>query len=350
MHFLPDTIEKHLCDTDALLASLPGDAVGYVGFDIPEDILAATGRPTFHLPWRKAVNTPFADKWLETSFPAYARSILEDWKAGAFDRFDRVVFSRGDDVAQRLWYYICELQRREQIKGPKPFIYDAARVQRSTSHVHAVGAVQRLCGQLDISDTALLAGVELANKRRKLLSGFNAPGLCGLAKDQIARASLLPGLEEWLDSIGAPKAGGDRRIVIGGSNLPDSGMHAAIRSAGWNVAASLNDISVTRLGQEIELGDQDVWTAVGVASNALKIGPRAFNPSSGAITNAISATGSKAAVYWVIEEDEARAWHVPAVRKVLENSGLPHLVMTRRSWRLDDGALEDVSEFLEGLS
>ena len=40
------------------------------------------------------------------------RSIAEQWLTGELDFLDAVVFPRSDDSAQRLYYYLCELQRR----------------------------------------------------------------------------------------------------------------------------------------------------------------------------------------------------------------------------------------------
>ena len=46
-----------------------GAGVGYVGPDIPLDVLLAAERPVAHLPWHADRATPFADRWLESSFP-----------------------------------------------------------------------------------------------------------------------------------------------------------------------------------------------------------------------------------------------------------------------------------------
>src|SRR5690242_8540635 len=124
------TIEAKLDDilSHPLRAALScgGGAWGYVGLDIPPDLSGVPGRVSCHLPWRKQINAPRAEKWLERSFPGWAFSILEDWSSGQFDCFEQVVFSRGEDAAQRLYYYICELQRRGKLHGPRPLVFDIA--------------------------------------------------------------------------------------------------------------------------------------------------------------------------------------------------------------------------------
>src|SRR5690606_11931156 len=79
------------------LARRADRAIGYVGLDIPEDMLAAPAHVAAHLPWDRMSSTPWADQWLEDSFPGWARCILESWSAGMFDHLAAVVFSRGDD-------------------------------------------------------------------------------------------------------------------------------------------------------------------------------------------------------------------------------------------------------------
>ena len=85
--------------------------IGYVGNDIPVALILAADA----LPVRLrglAGPTPRADRFLESSFTPDTRSIAEQWLAGDLDFLDAVVFARSDDAGQRLYYYVCELQRR----------------------------------------------------------------------------------------------------------------------------------------------------------------------------------------------------------------------------------------------
>src|SRR5690606_38534985 len=78
-------------DLDACIAAPPilrspePQAIGCVGVDLPVEVLLASGRPFGHLPWRTDGHTPWADQWLESGFPGWTRSILEQWHAGVFD-------------------------------------------------------------------------------------------------------------------------------------------------------------------------------------------------------------------------------------------------------------------------
>ena len=85
--------------------------IASLGPCLPLDLLEATGRHAGQLPWLLGAPTPHADRWLESKFPVWSRSIVEQWATGRFDELDAVVFSRGDDAVQRVYYYLCELQR-----------------------------------------------------------------------------------------------------------------------------------------------------------------------------------------------------------------------------------------------
>src|SRR5690606_33505887 len=144
--------------------------VGFVGPDIPIDVLIASGRPFGHLPWRTDGATPWADRWLESSFPYWSRSILEQWHDGVFDALETVVFSRADDAGQRLYYYVRELQRSGKLGGPVPRMFDIALIPRDSSLAHTEAAVLELMRVLDIAADALPDGIARANGLRRQLA------------------------------------------------------------------------------------------------------------------------------------------------------------------------------------
>ena len=69
MSGLEAMIEAVLTDPLARAQAAPR-AIGYVGFDIPEDLLAAPGLTACHLPWRTGIATPRADPGRHTGCDA----------------------------------------------------------------------------------------------------------------------------------------------------------------------------------------------------------------------------------------------------------------------------------------
>jgi len=332
---------------DPLAASRAATApVAHVGFDLPLDLVLCGARHFSHLPWSTERPTPAADRWLETAFAGWARSMLQDWADGAFDHFDSVVFTRGDDSSQRLYYYLCELQRRGFIAGPEPLILDVAQIPRESSIAHNRQALVRLLEQLDIAPQALTAGRLRANLQRELFARLDSER-CGPGHryEHIARASLFtdlgPTLQQakFTDSVAAPC------VLLTGSSPPDDRFHRAIEAVGWNVGGDSYPRSLRRHGAPIAT-DCDALSAVACHLNQSCFGPRAFVDRTAALLGDIGRTHAKAVVLWLAEEDESLAWSVAQQRQALAHCGIPALVLTRQRWNGSDGAAEAMQDFL----
>ena len=349
------TIEAKLDDILAhpLREALNGaGALGYVGLDIPADLLAVPGKVSCHLPWRRRIRTPGADQWLESSFPGWARSMLEDWAAGEFDCFAAVVFSRGDDAAQRLYYYLCELQRRGRLGGPRPLVFDIAKIPRESSRRHTESALRRLMEQLGLEERDLADGTRRANEIRKLMKQLQrSRSGPGRVYEKLVRASLFVDIgsiaESW--SQESPQEN-ERTVVLVGSAPPDGALHLAVERAGWTVVEELYDRCMRRFGEVVSpAAPADAVTSVVTQWLEGQSGKRAFRDPSESIRSTLRARKVTAAVLWYAREDEALAWQVPAQHAALTSAGIPTLVMTARSWALDDGATAEVDEFLRRL-
>ena len=347
------TLERQLDDIlgDPLRAARGGGALGYVGLDVPPDLLLAFDGPSCHLPWRPRTDTPKASQWLEKSFPPWAFSMLEDWSDGRFDCFDRVIFSRGDDASHRLYYYVCELQRRGRLRGPRPLVFDVARIPRESSRRHTESALRKLLDELEIDAARLTMGIERANELRNLFSLIRMTRRgYGHIYERIARASLfgdISGLLKGWSPEGSGKPVGT--VVLLGSSPPDDCLHRAVESGGWTVVDEYYERSLRRLGPEVAVDAQDVTEAVARQWLCQSFGKRDFTDPVLSGPEAIQAGMADAAILWLARDDEALAWRVPAQRAALQAGGLPTLVLTARSWNADDGAVEEIQSFLRGL-
>ncbi|MDY6984776.1 MAG: 2-hydroxyacyl-CoA dehydratase family protein, partial [Pseudomonadota bacterium] len=317
--------------------------------------------------WRKDRATPQADRWLETAFPGWARSILEDWFAGTFDRFERVIFTRGDDAAQRLYYYVCELQRRGVLGGPKACIFDVALIRRATSVMHCERALRTLMRELDIDTAALRNGIACANRQRAWLSRLDSARLAaecnapGHVYENIARAALfrdlslmggsivLPPLVSSASASASSSSSAARRLLLAGSVPPDDMFHRAAESCDWNVVHEAHQLNLCRHGPPLRDTGHDPVTLLAQHCNEQACGSRSFDDRAAALVDACKRAAADAVVLWLTDEDEALAWHVARQRAALADTGLPHLVMTRRRWDGSDGAADELCHFLHTL-
>ena len=327
--------------------------IGFVGPDIPIEVLIASGRPFGHLPWRTDHATPWADRWLESSFPYWSRSILEQWHDGAFDPLDAVVFSRADDASQRLYYYVRELQRSGKLRGPKPEIFDIALIPRESSLAHTEGALRELMRALDIDAAPLPVAIERANELRRHLGLLERRRVAnGPLYERLGRAALWSNPCEWIDSLRLPDAEPTAtRLLLAGSMPPDERLHEAAEAAGASIVGEAHPLGLGRLGPAV--GDassrrsaDDPVRLLARHVRATSIAPRAFVDRGAWIAERARAARAAGVVIWLTREDEACAWTAPAERRALEAAGVPVLLLAARRWQADDDTAEQIASFI----
>ena len=289
--------------------------IAIAGPNLPHEILQASGRHAGPLPIVPDRETPRAADWLESKFAPWAFALLEAWAEGEYDDLEQVLFSRAEDNSQRLYYYVCELQARGLIAGPKATIFDVAKISRAASAERTIAKARDLARELDVSDAAIEEAIAAANRKR-------------------AQAGL---------------ANGARVCLLAGTSTPDDRLHRAIATTGFEPVGQTLVDEWTDMGEPIEERTGDPAAAVGRQVHESASGSRSFTDPAAQLSARIAAAGAKAVVVWQTEEDEAQSWQLPAQRRVLENSGLPHLLLTRRDWLARDGAPVEIAEFLSGV-
>jgi hypothetical protein len=341
-------IESFLAEPP-ILRSMEREAIGCVGVDLPVEVLLASGRPFGHLPWRADGHTPWADQWLESGFPGWTRSILEQWHAGAFDHLARVVFSRADDASQRLFYYVRELQRRGLLGGPATLVFDMALVRRESSLAHTSAAVLDLAGALEVPADALPAGIERANRLREAMQGWQARReQDGPWFEKLARAALWSDASRWIDDVtppGADAAPAARRILLAGSFPPDVRLHQAVEQGGASVLAEAHVHGLLRLGPPVPAHDAAPEQVIARALTAASTAPRAFLDRGAWIVERARAARADAVVLWLTREDEALAWQLPAMRRALHDAGIVTLELAATQWLAPAEVLERIAAF-----
>ncbi|MFN4136364.1 MAG: hypothetical protein ACK4G2_11985 [Novosphingobium sp.] len=289
--------------------------LAFAGPNLPHDLFDATGRNAGALGWNVDRAMPAADRWLESKFAPWTRSVVQDWADGALDHLEAVVFSRADDSAQRLYYYLCELRWTGEIKGPEPLMLDIAKIPRASSVARTEAALRALGARLGVDEAALAAAIARGNAARR-----ESP---------------------------APTLGPGPVCLIAGSPLPDDRLHRVAAQAGWCAQGrTLADEWADR-GPPVE-EDCAPFAALARQIHARALDSRGFHDRAGALAQQARVTGAKAAVLWLIEEDDTSVWHLPAMQAALEGLGLPVMVATRRDWLCRDGIDLEMGAFLAG--
>ncbi|KLE34603.1 hypothetical protein [Aurantiacibacter luteus] len=276
---------------------------------LPHQLLRAAGCHAGPLAFDHDRTPTRAEAFMESKFMPWAPLVLDHWLAGDYDHLDAVLFSRADDTSQRLFYYLSELRRTGRAGGPEPLIFDVAKIPRPTSAARTETKLRELAERLNVTAAAL--------------------------NDALTPAET---------SIPA----NDPVCLVTGTPAPDDRLNDAIRNAGF---APVAETLAQQWSEDApcEPAD-DPFAALATALHALDSGPRAFADPAARMARRIAETQAQAVVVWRIEEDEAQTWQLPAERRALELSGVPHLVLTRRDWFGRDGAADEITALLKGLA
>ena len=289
--------------------------IAIAGPNLPHELLLAAGRHAGPLPFELDRPTPRAEQWVESKFAPWAPMVVEAWAEGAYDHLDQVLFSRAEDSSQRLYYYLCELQRRGLVAGPEPLILDIAKIPRASSVARTTESLRALAKNLAVEDASIEAAIAASNARR-------------------ADAATPSG----------------KVCLLAGTAPPDRRLHDAVSAAGFTPVGPTLAEDWMDLGEPVEEGTGDPLAAIARQLHRRPRGPRSFADPAAVLGNEIERVGARAVVLWRIEEDEAQTWHLPAERRVLETAGIPALVLTRRDWLARDGAADEIRQFLEGVT
>jgi benzoyl-CoA reductase/2-hydroxyglutaryl-CoA dehydratase subunit BcrC/BadD/HgdB len=355
---------------DPLQAARSRRAVGYLGWDVPvELILAADAVPVQLNALTQTGHTTLADRFLESSFSTQSRVVADRWLAGDLDCLDAVIFSRSDDNAQRLYYYLCELQRMGECKGPRPLLYDLARIARGSSVAHTIESTQALASALVVNESRLSTAIERVVVREALVSELatlrtadQAP--LGAVAHRIVRGARSDWsdefdrlLQEWL---AAPTTVEPRkRVLLVGSAPSDEHVHAAIEVDGVVVVGETNEASSTaslplRAARAVPSND----ALTGSSSPVEIIARRCYEQtkaistllqSPADIVNVARALRADGVIVWMLATDTGLAWEAPRIERALREASLPTLMLTSQPQTLSEQVLTEIARFRRTL-
>jgi hypothetical protein len=328
--------------------------IGYLGSDVPVALIAASGALPLRLRGVAGADTTHADRYLESAYSPESRAVAEQWLRGELDFIDAVVFPRTDDSAQRLYYYLCELQRRGLCAGPRPLLFDVANLARPMSAAYTRESTHRLAQELGTSGSALgpalsrLARREMVAEQVREHRAACAP-LAGSLAWAWERVSACDWREEfdaltlrWL--AGSPRLSASRRLLLAGDPSPDGAVHRAIEAAGGSVVMDLTEC----------LPDTPPAPTANIDSVADHVGLRrnpvlAMRENPDWVVACARGARADAVLFWLIEEDESMPWEIARQMRLLDAAGIPALLLSRQPWQAGEAPLSRVQEFVATL-
>ncbi len=325
--------------------------IGYVGHDTPIELIFAAGATPIGIHGVAGRGTPRADQYVETTFSPASRSIAEQWLNGELDELEAVIFSRSDDSAQRLYYYLCELQRRGLCNGPRPLLYDIANWNRDSSLAHTIASTRHLARELGASSETLPRAVERVRARAQLLAAVAESTLA----PQLARGSFTQRLvrtadRDWSETFDptlraakdpTPASPDATRLMLIGSTPADERLHEAAERAGANIVATLNEATPQRIDAAAITGDAFEEIARRCRAHSW----RAMLQSPNDFCDRAMALGVAGVILWTVTEDAALAWAAPRIERALHARGIAVLPLVMQPWNVAAHTLDAVAAF-----
>jgi hypothetical protein len=325
--------------------------VGYVGNDIPVALILAAGALPVRLRAKADAGTARIDHFVETSFAAELRVIANQWLEGSLDHLDAVIFARGDDSGQRLYYYLCELRRRGLCGGPTPLLYDVASLAREASFEHTLESTRLLAAEVHASTHLLEQALQRLKRRADLLRAVQArralpaplPGSAAWALEYAAACDWRDEFDDcarrWLSE--ATLLHIPRRVVLAGDPLPDNQMHLAIEVCGASVVLELTESTLA--GEQTQ---RDPLCAIADEFQRRESPAVSMRRNGRWLAECALDQRADAVIVWLSEQNEALPWEIARQMRALRDAGIPALLLDRQPWQLSALVLAQVMDFV----
>lgn len=327
--------------------------VGYVGADVPVEVLTAAGVLPVRLTGDPGAPPAAGDRYLGRGLDPVARSVLTRLLDGAYGPLAGLVVSHDCEASLRLFYAVRELHRIDPGTDlPPVHLVDVLHLPHRTTTRYVLAKIRQLRAQVErwtggrVSDEDLAAAVaahdrvrsllgrvaDLRRRRPARLTGAQALGVVAAttALPPDRAAALLDGLLAEADDL--PEAGGTR-VFLTGSGHDHPSVYTALEEAGLLVVGEdhdWGDLLHHRLVAPppdpalLELALAERYQHNGPAAAAASVRQRAAHTAAAA-----RACGAEALLSYVRVHDDAPRWDFPAQRAA---AGLPAVLVDRQPY------------------
>lgn len=308
-----------------------GTVVGYVGADVPRELVEAAGHFALRLAAVDGVDSRQADRVLGPGVDEATRLVLAGLLAGAYP-IDRLVLCHDGDHTVRLYAALralalpgLDLWFLDLLHEPRASTeaYDRARLAELAAWLGEIAGLQ---DAIVVANKARTLGEELEVRRRAgEVAGADALALLGAG-------TALPG-ERYAGLLGqalgelVPRPAPARSVLLLGSVHDGDEVYAAIDELGATVVAETHD-----LGQSLIAGRVDE------AAEPLDALVRHYRPRP-----RWRPAAAEVQIAWLRSGDESWAWRLPAEQRRLD---VPVTVLSSRPYRLDDASRQALRQAL----
>ncbi|HVU79418.1 MAG TPA: 2-hydroxyacyl-CoA dehydratase family protein [Gaiellaceae bacterium] len=297
---------------------MSGAVVGYVGRDVPRELIEAAGCTALRLAPLDGIDARFADRVLGPGVDEAARLVLAGLLEDAYP-IDRLVLCHDSDHTVRLYTALRRL-------GRTAWFLDLLHGPRATSGFYSRARLAELADRLGAGDPA--GAIRAANRAREAGDRLAALRRAGAVRGTDALALLRAGTTlpadrhaELLEAAAAePPPAGGRTVVLHGSGHDRDEVYAAIEELGATVIGETHDWGEALLAGRVDEDGDPLDALVRHYGRPPRTEPPVADVS----------------IAWLRRGDRARAWSLPPVDVVLRD----------RPYRLDDASHAALEEAL----
>jgi 2-hydroxyglutaryl-CoA dehydratase D-component len=312
--------------------------VGYIGADVPRELIEAAGMSALRLRVMRDVDTADADAILGPGVEEQSRRVFAGLVAGRYP-IDLLVVSRLTDAGARTFAALRALHREGVTAFPEPLLLDLVHGPRPSSERYDREQVDELAAVLGARADALRAVIAETNESRRLayrvlglrrkgvLAGSGALAALGAA-GSLGPAEHNDHLRRLLADPPAPPHGA-RRVYLCGSDHDSTELYERLESRGANVVGEDHGWGEQWFDGAVD-EDREPLDALGAHYH------RGFALVRRGSDHAAQLAGARADVVllWLRRGDDGRAWGVPLLRAAAEGAGA-RLVVVRDAERAD---------------
>ncbi|MEW9555017.1 2-hydroxyacyl-CoA dehydratase [Nonomuraea sp. NPDC050783] len=326
--------------------------VGYVGADLPVELLTAAGVHALRLTGDPDSDSAPGDRYLGRGVDPAARSVLARLLDGSFGALERVVVTHDCEASLRLFYALRELGRVEPGAGvPQAYLVDLLHLPHRTTARYNRRRIGEFAARLEAwtgRPLDLAGAVAAHDERRRLLAAaaelrravparLTGRQFLAVANAALPVAEHVALLERLLAEAGELAEHTGRRVFLSGSDHDTPHVYEAVESEGQVI-----------VGEDHSFGDLAVTGPVGAGGlDALAehyhhhVGPTAHRATAGEraayAAAAVRRCRAELFVAYCRAGDEAPAWDFPAQRAALD---IPAVLLERQEYgRVDLAAL-----------
>jgi benzoyl-CoA reductase/2-hydroxyglutaryl-CoA dehydratase subunit BcrC/BadD/HgdB len=342
--------------------------VGYIGLDVPEELILAAGLAPLRLEADVLAATPAVAGFGMGGHPVL-RSLIDRLLGGPYEFVNYLVIGTMPRNLSALPVLIRELHATDpQFARFTVQIFDLLHSASPSASAFNLGSMQSLALQLGlwagapIEPARLRAAIALCNETRRLMTeygrlrarGDHQAGVTALQLHGCARGAQREPfnalLRDWLHGGALHRPEARPRVLFSGTATDTTAFYAAIEAQGLCIVDDDQDCGARALGPQV---DEAAEPLAALAQAYAQRAPAAAGWSAAArrswLLQRIALCHPDGVLFYNAAYDHPPAWEYPQLRAVVEQAGLPAAQLDAFGYRdiglIGSGAAEFAAAF-----